>query len=78
MRDYYDLYYLAKNVIPLKDIFLKSKQLLPNISAITYTETIIFTSDILEDSIENHLQPKEIITKKEIADYFISEISKLK
>ena len=78
MRDYYDLYYLAKNVIPLKDIFDKSKLLLPNISAITYTETIVYTADILEDSIENHLQPKEIITKKEIADYFISEIDKLK
>jgi len=78
MRDYYDLYYLAKNVLPLSEIFKKSKQLLPNISAITYTETIIYTADILEDSIENHLHPKEIITKNKIAEYFISEINKLK
>lgn len=78
MRDYYDLYYLAKHVMPLSDIFKKAKQLLPNISAITYTETIIYTDDIIENAIENHLHPKESITKNEIADFFISEISKMK
>ncbi len=78
MRDYYDLFYLAKYVIPLREIFNRAKQLLPNISAITYTETIIYIDDILENSIESHLNPKEIVTKQQIANFFISEISKLK
>ncbi len=77
LRDYYDLYFIAKNMLPLSRIIEKCKKLLPNLSAITYTETIIYTSDIPENSIGNHLHPKEIVTKEQISAFFIGELKKL-
>jgi len=77
-RDYYDLYYLAKHIIPFTEILQKCKLLLPNVSAITYTETLVYTDDIEEDSIGKHLWAKESVTKRDIADYFATQIQKLK
>jgi hypothetical protein len=78
IRDYYDLYILAKNHFSLKEIIGHTKKLIPNLSPITYTETLIYTSDIEEISIENHLMPNEVITKDLIAEFFIHEIRKIK
>lgn len=78
IRDYYDLYFIAKYFIPLSRIIKQSKELLPNISAITYSETIIYTGDLAENSIGNHLNPKEIVTKEHISEFFIEELKKLK
>lgn len=77
IRDYYDLYYIAKYVIPLEDIIIKSKERLPNIADITYSETIIYIDDLTEDSIEDHMLPKESITKKQIADFLTNELKKI-
>ncbi len=78
IRDYYDLYFIARYVIPLISIIELSKKMLPNISAITYTETIVYTLDIPEKSIENHLNPKEIVTKEQIGSFFIEELRKIR
>jgi len=78
IRDYYDLYFISKHILPLAEIIEQSKIMLPNISAITYTETIIYTADIPENSIENHLNPKEVVTKAEISTFFIEELKKLR
>ncbi len=78
LRDYYDLYFLSKYVFPLDKIIETTKQLVPNLSPVTYTETLVFTDDIPETNMAEHLQPKEMISKQEIADYFIQEIRKIK
>jgi len=78
IRDYYDLYFLTKYVLNIKDLFKMTKKLVPNLSPITYSETLAYTEDIAEDSIVEHLNPKEIITKEEISNYFISELRKVK
>ena len=78
MRDYYDIYYLAKHVIPLSEIYNTTRLLIPFLSPITYSETIIYTRDIPENSISAHLSPKEMITKDQIAEFFIGEIRKMK
>lgn len=78
IRDYYDLYYLAKYYLPLIDIINFTKKLIPNLSPITYTETLIFTEDIDEQTIAEHLNPSEIITKEEIAAFFEKELIKIK
>jgi len=78
IRDYYDLYMLVKHHFPLIDIIGQTKKLIPNLSPITYTETLIYTSDIEETSLENHLMPSEVITKDHIAEFFIREIRKIK
>jgi len=38
--------------------------LLPNLSPVTYTETLVYTEDIPENDLSNHLCPKEQITKQ--------------
>lgn len=78
IRDYYDFYFIAKHLIPMGQIIKKSQKMLPNISAITYTENIIYTDDISENSISNHLNPKEIVTKEQISAFFIDELKKLR
>jgi hypothetical protein len=77
MRDYYDLYFISRYIIPLSEIYRETKRLNPNLSPITYSETILFTRDIPENSISNHLNPKEQITKDEISDFFASELRKM-
>lgn len=77
IRDYYDLYFIAKNIVPLKTIFDKSRELLPNIADITYSETIIYTEDLIESNVSEHLKPKENVSKSDISDYFTSEIKKI-
>ncbi len=76
IRDYYDLYFISKYIINLQQIINTTKKLLPNLSPITYTETLVYTKDILETDLSQHLHPKENITKEEIADYFVSELKK--
>ena len=51
--------------------------MIPTLSPITYTETIIYTKDIPENAIGSHLFPKEQVSKEEIARYFIGEIKKM-
>jgi len=77
IRDYYDIYYISRYVIPLDEIFRLTKSMIPNLSPITYTETIIYTKDIPENAIGSHLFPKEQISKEKIAHYFIGEIKKM-
>ena len=43
IRDYYDLYFIARHVIPLNQLIELSKKMLPNLAPITYTETIVYT-----------------------------------
>lgn len=77
IRDYYDLYFISKYYTDLEKLILKTKELLPNLSAITYTETLIYVDDIPEDDLSNHLNPKEKITKNEIADFLSKELKKI-
>ena len=78
IRDYYDLYILSKYHMPLVDIISQTKILFPNLSTITYTETLVYTDDIEEQTIENHLSPSEPATKQQISNYFTQELRKIK
>jgi predicted nucleotidyltransferase component of viral defense system len=77
IRDYYDIYKLVKDHFPLSEIIGQTKKLIPDLSPITYTETLIYTGDIEEKSLKNHLMPDEVITKEHIAEFFIREIRKI-
>lgn len=78
ITDYFDLYILSKYHMPLVDIISQTKKLFPNLSAITYTETLVYTDDIEEQTIENHLSPSEPATKQQISSYFTQELRKIK
>jgi len=77
IRDYYDLYFLSKYFIELREIIEETKKFFPNISPIVYTETLVYTDDIPENDISGHLRPKEIVTKEEIAEFFRLELKKI-
>ena len=62
----------------LAGIYQITRSLIPNLSPITYSETIVYTDDIPENEIDSHLNPKEMVSKEEIARYFIEEIRKMK
>ena len=78
MRDYYDLYYIVKKAIPLSELIQKTRELVPTLAPITYTETLLYTDDIPEESIAQHLNPTEIVTKQQIAAFFEHELLKIR
>ena len=77
-RDYYDLYILAKYHHDLGTLIKKTRELVPTLSPITYSETLVYTDDIEEDSIASHLSPKEMVTKEEISGFFARELKKIR
>ncbi|MBN1416742.1 MAG: nucleotidyl transferase AbiEii/AbiGii toxin family protein [Bacteroidales bacterium] len=78
LRDYYDLYCIARYHIPLKSIFELTQRLQPNISPITYSETLIYTNDIPEENMNSYLEPSEKINKQQLSEFFIAELRKIK
>lgn len=77
MRDYYDLYWLTRYHLSLEKIIRRTKELIPALSPVTYSETLVYTNDIEETDISAHLQPQEKINKNQIADFFITELKKI-
>lgn len=77
-RDYFDLYCLAKYHIPLLDLINFTKELMPGLSPVTYTETLVYTDDIEEESIAAHLSPREQVDKEQIAAFFTQELIRIK
>ena len=72
-RDYYDLYFLVKKVISVKEIFECSKQVIAGITYKLFCIALLYIDDIEDDNIA-HLQPKELISKAEIRDFFQKRI----
>jgi len=78
IRDYYDLYCLSRYHFPLLELITFTKKLFPNLSPITYSETLVYVKDIEEQDISSHLSPAEIVSKEQIAAYFTRELKKIK
>jgi len=78
LRDYYDLYMLARDHYPLLELISFTRQIFPNLSPITYTETLVYTKDIEDEDIASHLSPSELISKEQIAAFFTAELIKIK
>jgi len=78
LRDYYDLYFLAKYHIPLEKMIELTRKLQPSLSPVTYSETLIYIDDLPEENMSSHLKPTENISKQQIAEFFISELKKIK
>jgi hypothetical protein len=77
LRDYSDLYFICRYHIPLKSIFELTRRLLPALSPVTYSETLIYTDDLPEENMNSHLKPTENINKKQLSEYFILELKKI-
>ncbi|QOP42654.1 nucleotidyl transferase AbiEii/AbiGii toxin family protein [Sulfurimonas sediminis] len=72
-RDYYDLYFLAKECFTLKTIFQYSLDILDGITFKLFAIALLYIDDIEDENII-YLEPKEKITKEKIRDFFQSRL----
>lgn len=77
IRDYYDLWFITKHLLSLAETIEQTKRLIPGLSPITYTETLVYCADIPENNLQQHLNPISNVSKTEIADWFSQELKKL-
>lgn len=75
-RDYYDLYYLTKEVIGLKEIFTCAQPVVSGLTFKLFSIALLYIDDIEDDTIA-HLDPKEILSKKEIRGFFEQRLKSL-
>lgn len=75
-RDYYDLYVLAKEAMPVPEIYAHAKKAVPGLNFKLFSIALVYTDDI-EDDCMDHLSPRYAITKESIRDYFIGILQKL-
>ena len=68
-RDYYDLYFLAKDCLSVKKIFNSSINIVEGITYKLFAVSLVYIDDIEDDNID-HLEPIENITKEKIRDFF--------
>ena len=71
-RDYYDLYFLAKEM-SLRQIFAASKDIVDGLTYKLFCVSLVYIEDIADDNID-HLAPKEQLTKKQIQSFFEKRI----
>ena len=74
-RDYYDLYFLTKEVMGLKEIFKCSEHIVEGVTYKLFVVGLLYIDDIEDDNIA-YLEPKEKISKKKIRDFFDSRIGR--
>ncbi len=75
-RDYYDLYFLVKQ-IGIENVFKDSLQILDGLTFKLFMVSLLYIDDIKDDNID-YLNPIKTISKEEIRDFFQIEINKLK
>lgn len=68
-RDYYDLYFLAKEAMSLREIFKSSEKIVEGVTYKLFITALLYVDDIEDDAID-YLEPREKITKKAIRDFF--------
>lgn len=71
-RDYYDLYFLVKQM-GLAKVFNASKNVVGGINYKLFLAALLYIDDIEDDNIK-HLKPKEKISKKQIRNFFEKRI----
>jgi len=75
-RDYYDLYFLVKEGMSLKEIFEHSKNIVEGINFKLFAIALLYIDDIEDDNIE-YLEPQETISKEKIRDFFQVKLDRL-
>ena len=68
-RDYYDLYFLAKESMSLKNIFKASEHIAEGVTYKLFAVALLYIEDIEDDNI-TYLEPKEKVSKEQIRDFF--------
>ena len=73
-RDYYDLYFLVKKKLGLRDIFKASEYIVEGVTYKLFVTALLYIDDIEDNNID-YLEPKEKITKEKIRDFFEKKLS---
>lgn len=68
-RDYYDIYFLTKECLSLRDIFKASEPIVEGVTFKMFAVALVYTDDIEDDNID-YLEPLEKTTKEEMRDFF--------
>jgi len=68
-RDYYDLYFLVKNCMSLRDIFNVSKSIVEGVTFKLFAVALVYIDDVEDDNID-YLEPIKNLSKEEIRDFF--------
>ena len=74
-RDYYDMYFLVKKVMSIKEIYKSSLKILDGINFKLFAIALVYVDDIEDDNIK-YLEPVEDLNKMQIRDFFQKELSK--
>ena len=72
-RDYYDIYFIAKEKMSLNDIFQHAKKIIEGITYKLFCIALTYVDDLEDDSIA-HLDPIINISKEEIRTFFEDKI----
>jgi len=74
-RDYYDMYFLAKN-FGIKKIYELAKDVIEGINFKLFAAALVYVDDIEDENID-YLEPECKISLKEIKEYFEEELKKI-
>lgn len=75
-RDYYDLYFLLKEGMGLREMFKHSQNILEGINFKLFAVALLYIDDIEDDNID-YLEPKESISKERIRDFFQKKLDRM-
>ena len=76
-RDYYDLYFMIKEGMNLRDMFKHSQDILEGVNFKLFAIALVYIDDIEDDNIE-YLEPKEKISKEKIRDFFQKKLDNIR
>jgi len=76
LRDYYDLYVLNREIFPLERMFNISRDLLRMGTFKLFAQQLLYTQDIEESEMRQHLLPKYPLLREDIRSHFQAEIKK--
>ncbi|KFL32970.1 nucleotidyl transferase AbiEii/AbiGii toxin family protein [Sulfurospirillum sp. SCADC] len=68
-RDYYDIYFLAKEKMSLRDMYRASEHIVEGITYKLFVTGLLYIDDIEDDDIR-YLEPKETVTKVQMRTFF--------
>jgi len=74
-RDYYDIYFLVKKVMSIRQIYGCSLNVVEGINFKLFSVALVYVDDIEDDNIE-YLEPIENLDKIQIRDFFQKELNK--
>lgn len=75
-RDYYDLYFLVKHGMSLKEVFNHSRDVVEGVTFKLFAIALVYIDDIEDDNI-GYLEPIEHISKEKIRDFFQKKLNRL-